>query len=286
MQCNLSEAQSLTVGQLFEINCRAVAAAPDFTELDPEKIELRLSEADQHKLKILKAEKFSATEMKLTVTSYKAGDHDLKAVQIIENGKSYVLGDLKYTVTSVINPQEPPAEPFPSQGPFTVSLPLWYWVVGAAVVLLVVFQIYWRIRQKAQKKKLLQEMQIDGFAADPLAQFFQTLRKQQRSYAFFSGGASSPEEIITFVSELEKAFKLYIGRVFKVPAYFWSSRKVLKDIRKNYRREYDLVGPVIRKALAELSRAQNAKGQMSAQDCMQLNDLIRKQVDEIQRARV
>ena len=124
-------------------------------------------------------------------------------------------------------------------------------------------------------------MQIDDFAADPTAQFFQTTRKQQRSYSFFSGAPVNPEEAKKFVDELDQAYKLYLGRIFRVPTFYWSQRKILNDIKKHYRTEHIALGPLFRKGLAELSRAQKADGQMLAQDCIQLSDLIQKQVDQI-----
>ena len=153
MKCNIGESDFLDVGKLFEISCQSDStSAPEFVNFNPDHLELRLSEAENYKLKILKAEKFSDNEMKLTVTSYKAGEHNLKALQIVDGDKSYVLGDLKFTVKSTIDPKEPRKEPFPSIGPFAVQLPMWYWLTGAVVLILVIFQIYWSIRQRKQKK--------------------------------------------------------------------------------------------------------------------------------------
>lgn len=277
MKCNLSGAEILTVGQLFELNCTAESS--EVADLNPEAIELRLEEKDKYSLKIIKLEKLTDKDIKWTLTSYKTGEHDLKAVQIVSGDKSFVLGDLKFSVNSVIKKEEPVTEPYPSQGPLGVHLPIWYWVAGGAVLLLIIAQIFWRIRQRAQKKKLLQDMQIDSMAQDPLAQFFQSSRKMQRQYSFFSGGEIEEKNVIQFVDELSKAYKLYLARLFRVPTYFWSDRKILSGIKKSHRSMYQELKFSLRKALSELSRAQKASGKMSAQDSMQLFELIRKQVD-------
>ena len=125
-------------------------------------------------------------------------------------------------------------------------------------------------------------MQIDQFAASPIAQFFQSSRKIQRQYSFFSSENAEQPEVQKFVDELAAAYKLYLARLYRVPTFFWSERKILIDIRKNYSTEYGELRSLFRKDLAELSRAQKAQGKMSAQDCRQLSDLIRKHIDQIE----
>lgn len=280
MQCNLSGADNLTVGQHFELNC--VVDAGEAADLKPESLELRLENKDKYVLKILKFEKFTDKDIKFTVTSYKAGDHDLKALQVVSGDKSYVLGDLKFSVKSVIQPDKPVSEPYPTIGPLGVHLPVWYWVVAFLFVAAVVGRIFWLIRAKKKKKKLLQDMQIENMAQEPLAQFFQTLRKLQRQFAFFSGGTVDAEGVSSFVEGLSGAYKLYFARRYQIPTFFLTDRQILLDFKKGHRAQFLELQASVRKCLAELTRAQQARGKMSAQDCMQLLELVRQQVEEIE----
>ena len=84
------------------------------------------------------------------------------------------------------------------------------------------------------------------------------------------------------------AFKIYLARKFQVPTLKWSERKILSDLKRNHSQVYSEFRLEIRKALAELSRAQAAVSgkvkaePMTAKDAQQLVDLLRKLVDKIE----
>ncbi|MEZ0393245.1 MAG: hypothetical protein ACAH59_13580 [Pseudobdellovibrionaceae bacterium] len=272
-----SEAKTLTVGQVFYLNCEG-----EWPALQKKSLELRLEEADRYKLKLLDFEFTSKTEAQLKVTSYKVGQHQLKAVQLVDSENSVVLSDLDFTIQSVMNPQQPVTEPFGPFGPLALKLPLWFplTVLLLFAILLGVAVNRWRIRR--EKRRLLLDMRLTESAQEPIFQFYQTIRKQQRAYPAFSGHEPTPEETQNFIAALNESYKIYLARNFEVPTLKWSERKILSDLKKNHRAFYTEFRLEVRKALAELNRALNSKTKMTAQDSQQLLNLLRRHVDHIQ----
>lgn len=271
------EVADLTVGKIFQVDCKG-----DWPELKPDSLEMRLNKEDQYRLKLLKFESISKNEAKLEVTSYKAGHHTLKAVQLVDAEHSVVLSDLDFTVNSVIDPQNPPKQPYGPMGPFQTSISIWY-PLSLLLLLVVLFGfILYRWKLRRDKRRLLEEMRLSENAQEPYPQFYQTSRKLQRSYSYFSGAEPSPEETNQFIETLGTAYKVYLARHFQVPTLKWSERKILSDLKKNHKSFYQEFRLEIRKALAEISRAQSPKMQMTGKDSQQLMDLIRKQIDQIE----
>lgn len=269
----LNGSQKLTVGHVFFLNCEG-----EWPVLKKETLELRLEEADQYKLKLLNFEYTSKSSAQLTVTSYKAGTHRLTALQIVDAENSVVLNDLQFQVESVINPQEPVAEPYGPMGPLGISFPVWFPVIIALIVFSLVGYFAYRWKLKREKKKLLAEMRLLENVQDPYFQFYQTVRKVQR---VFSGAELPEEEMQKILQSLNSAYKIYLARKFQVPTLKWSERKILSDLKRSHRDFYAVYRLEVRKALAELSRALNAKNKLTARDLEQLLQLLRQQVDSI-----
>lgn len=281
MKCAVRGNGNLSVGQSFELKCEADSPA-EFSNLKLDQLEIRLEKEDQYKLQILKSEQTSDSQIQFTVVSYKAGQHQLKALQIVDGEHSLVLGDLNFQVNSMINQNEPEQEPYPTVGAFSVHVPLWYWLVAFAVVASISSWIYFKVRERRQKAQLMKEMSLDSIAQNPVSQFFQSVRKMQRAYGFFSGQSVDSAVMKDFLIELDQAYKTYLARSFWVPALQWSERKILADLKKNHKRSYDDLRPVLRKGLAELSRAQKNVDKVSSTDAQQLFELVRKQIDQIE----
>lgn len=274
------KAVSLTVGREFLLHCNK-EGPEEWPEMKTDHLDFRLDEADKFKIKLLNFKFISKTQIDLLVTSYQPGQHQLKMLQLVDAEHSLVLGDLDFTVSSVINPQEPPAEPYGPAGPFSLSLPIWYLLSlsGVILTLVLIAALKWRLR--SQKRKLLTEMRLHEYVQDPLYQFYQMARKVQRTYGFFSGQELIASEVALFVQQINEAFKIYLARQLQIPTLKWSERKTLADIKRNHRDFYQLFKKDLKQNLAELSRAQNNIAKLSAKDCQQLLDLLRRQVDSM-----
>jgi hypothetical protein len=258
----------LTVGRPFVLKCDG-----DWPELNVEKLELRLEEADKQKLKLLKFEKRSGSEAYLLVTSYQVGNHQLKAVQLVDSEHSVVLGDLQFSVQSVIDPAAPPKEPYGPMGPIVFGIPLWFWLTLSIVLTLVVSLIWWRGARRARRKKWLLEMKLYEKVLSPMAELGKSLRHLQKDLT------AGPD----LVKNLDLSYRVYLARMFKSPTLYLSDRQILKDIQSSSEGLYDEQSEVILKTLEELNRAGKAKSDITQRDLEQLIQMVRRGAEDIDR---
>jgi hypothetical protein len=284
MQCQIhipevatEPSSELSVGSVFEWVCEGA-----WGDLRPESASLRLDSGDQYKLKLLKFQFTSKDQGTLTVASYRPGNHQLKAVQLVDDKNSVVLGDLSFTVKSVLDPKDPRKEPFAPFGPFSLSLPIWYPLSLSLLLVLFLGYFIWRWQQRRLKAKLLGNMQAFEVGQDPYFQFYQSLRKLQRGYSYFSGGEPSAEENVGFIQGVVEGYKIYLARNFQIPTLYWSPQKILWDLKRNHKLFAAEFEKEIRKALTEGERALQSPSVMTGKDGQQLFDLVRKQVDQME----
>ena len=277
VDCKVEIPNELTVGTEFTLSCDG-----QWPSLNPNKIELRLDPADTYKLRLLDFQYVTKDKLLLKVTSYQPGQHQLKAVQLVDDAQSVVLGDLSFTVASVLNPTEPEQEPFGPMGPISLRTPIWYWLAWVFVIVAVSAFIYLKIKRRVQRQKLLNELQTHDSSMLPLHQFNLVFRQLQRRFAFFTQSelpvTTEPGEA---VSELSKAFRIFLGRLLQVPALQWSDRLILRDIKTHHRKVYPEIRDDLKKFLAELDRALKANSKLAAKDAIQLFEMARKVADKI-----
>jgi|GEM_PF-3837678 len=280
---------ALNVGSVFELHCPSVSDV--WQGITPDQAQLKLPEADQYKLKLLKLDFPSKNEAVLTVTSYKPGSHNLAGVQVISHDASgdhmVTLAPIQFSVVSVMDQQTPQEEPFGALGPVKLSLPLWYWLVIVGVVVFFAGMIWLRIWKRGKKKKLLAKMHVFETAQTPFFQFHHSVRKIQREIGFVSEGGTTIDVMASAVKELSQAYKIYLARTFLIPTLDWTEKQILSDLKKNYRSIYEEHRGGFKKSLAELSRAQaalSAEGslQLSLKDIAQTLKMVRDHVDQVE----
>lgn len=271
--------EGLTVGEIFYYSCNG-----DWPKISPKTVELRLDKENLYKLRLLNLEFKSSNEARLTVTSYEVGQHKLPAVQLVDGENSILLGDLQFTVKSVMDPQNPAKEPLGPLGPFHLMLAPIYWISVLIGVLLILSYVGNRIYQRRQKKKLLAKMEIDQYSQSPLNQFYATTRKLLRSTGISDGEELSSEKKQQYILDLEKSLNLYVARKYLIPTDYWKPRRISGDLKRNYPDIYDVLRADLRKLFAEFSRAKKNSQQkdsksLSNRDCLQLAEMSRKFVE-------
>lgn len=273
--------KALTVGGEFAILCNGAWPENFYPENSPLP-EFVLAKEQAHSVKLLGLEFTGKDQAKLTVTSYKAGLLQFRDLTLKSGEQVQSLGDLEWTVASVMNPNEPQQEPYGPQGPFKLTIPLAYWVILFAVIFLFVFTIGTKLYRRSQRKKLMSDSRLQESALAPAQQFYQSLRKLQREFGFFNGVKAEEGEITKACSAVEEAYKTYISRVFNVPALNWSPSLVISDIKKQkYQIDSELLTKM-KKNLNELERASKSKVKVSEKDCQQLIELVRVHVDSLE----
>ncbi len=267
---------ALTVGQPFELSCDG-----DWTKFDFRQAEFKLDEADLYKIKILSGT-VGSNEAHLKVASYVVGDHSLKALSLVSGNEARNLNGVHFQVTSVLDPKEPPAEPFGPRGPFGLSFPWWYHAIWITFVLVILSLIFKRWKNWREKRKLIAALEAQGAAVEPFAQFNQSLRRLQRQFSFLGEKQEALIKIkIEFAEELEKAYRTYIGRTFLIPTFTWKDSHVLRELKSTDKKVFQEQGAAVDRLLQEFQKAKEQKEQLKNQDLLQLLEFARKNVDEI-----
>lgn len=274
------EGKELTVGEKFALSCKGAAVK----DLNPEKIELKLDDKDKYALKLFKAQKSESGDLILEVTSYLTGDRELKAVQIVDDQNSLVLGDMKLHVASVMNPQEPRKEPYGPWGP--IRFFPWSVVVLLIVLLIAVITPFVALGlRRRQRRKLVDQVDSKSFQYPPFQELHRCLRQSQRNYLFLSDARAPAESnaLESALGELDQSFRTYITRQFKVPALHWRAGRLVRTVQTEFPKLDEQTIHDLGLTLTELEKANRQKQNLNSQDLAQILKIIRKTSDEIYR---
>ena len=267
---------ALTVGQHFAVECTG-----DISQIRSETPELRLDEADKYKIHFFGLKKVADDKIELDLTSYRVGNHQIKAAQLIDGESSVVLSDLNLTVASVMDPQEPVNEPFGPMGPMNLYWPWWLWLILVFVILSVIGLISVRIRQRLQKKKMLEEIEQHDSALSPEDEFHIQVRKILRFHSILSFPEQkiNPSEAQAILQRLNHQWRLFVARKFLIPTSKWSDKLILKELKAEYPLCHKDLGTEIKDLFLEFERALNPSKTISTKDILQIIEISRQVVD-------
>jgi len=125
--------EKLTVGAEFLLSCQGPAVA-----LDQAHLALELPKDAQYALRLLAVRGLKDGTAEFVATSWTAGEVKLKPV-LTDGAKHIALGDVQFTVASVIDPQKNPEnKAYAPWAPVALVWPFWIWIALAlfAVLLL------------------------------------------------------------------------------------------------------------------------------------------------------
>lgn len=264
----------LTVGQRFAFHCEG-----PWPTMDAATVELRLEEADKYKLKLLKFQSADPGAADLEVVSYVVGPHELKAVQLTDAQNSVVLGDLKFEVKSVQNPEEPVQEPFPPLGPMTF-FPVLFAVVIAALIAALAGGVFIGMLRRRHRRKILNEVLDKVYQSTPAPEFYRELRALSREYLFMTDPKASTEgaPLTEILRAINRHFRVYLVRTYLVPAHRLPATKILKELQPVLGKD-SFVLLRLGQVLRELDRALANETNVRGADLEQLSRLVREWVE-------
>ncbi|MGE4132867.1 MAG: hypothetical protein AB7F86_14600 [Bdellovibrionales bacterium] len=270
-----AELSELTVGAKFHLQCSGDIAV-NWSQ-DPVVAVFGKNE-EKYSIHILQADRLAPNAVDFTVTSYRAGDHKPEYVRFVQGENGFEWLKPTWTVRSVLKQGEEP-KPFPSYGPWSLSLP--YWIFAAlALALAIVGYVVWRkVRKYNQRVALLAELQKHKTALSPIHQYYRDTRGISRRLH----NARQMEELATIAQDLERNFKLYFLRRFQIPTLDWSDGQILRDLRHRHRKVYRGSGDDLRKALREI-RSLSGQKQILLKDLEQVQRLSLNVIEKADRA--
>lgn len=276
-------AEPMNVGDPFTLNCQGEfgqAFSANTQTVFPE-------DANKYNLKILGVKSASASDAVFTVVSYKAGEFTNQAFILTDGAVTAKVEGLNWKIESVL---EQDAKPFPPLGPLSMRYPNALWI-AIAIIIAVIGIVIWRIMSKRRaRRELIQAVLGVGREDVPFrelikiqntqayTQFSRDLRVIQKE---MNAMKAKPTEEIW--GDLEKAFRFYLVRELLTPAFNWSHRQILGDIKKNHRKVYNRCASQLRKGLNEFDKGKGQK--VAVTDCEQMYALVRQIADDIYEAR-
>lgn len=272
---------SLNVGDLFVLKCQG----DDLVELSKESVHVQfLNREDDYKLKILSTQISDPLSKEFLVTSYKPGEHKLSHITIQdETQKGFQVESLEFTVASVIDPQNPPQGEYGPLGPYSLQWPWWHWASWGIGIFLVLFLVAKYLRRYLQRRRLLEELSVHNTALPAFQVFNKEIRILMREASLPDKVRKAPFSIPDYFKSIEKSFKMYLVRRFKVPAHIWSSNAVLRDLRKRHKKVYQDEGVLIKKIFVEIEKAESSLSTLTKEDCEQLIEMSRIVLQRIER---
>lgn len=266
----------LSVGAKFDLICEG----PEVTEwkLPPQfQWESEEKKWTLHSLKTIEA---TPSKIHLQVVGYKAGEFS-GPFSITGSDQKVRVEKLDWKIPSVLGDQQGQqvqmVPPFPA---LKIAYPIWLWL-GVAVILAIIMSfsiLAWR-RRKRRAELISKLSEFEKFGT-PYQQFHRELRALLRAYEGVQteNDQKSPEK---YFQVLENLFKTYLARNFKVPALNWSEKQVIADVRKRYKKQFKLFGPLLLRIFVEIQRAKKTK-KVNYTDVRQLHEMMRRFVEGLE----
>ena len=261
--------KTLTVGDLFKIECPSSSFI-----LNPKTLKFTTKKPFQ--LQILKTELQPDGRLQLLVTSYQVGEFNETNLSLTDGVGKVLVKGIQFKVQSVIDPKNPPKEPFGPFGAYTLSLPMIYLWVSLSIITLLLVGGALKVIRRWQRRRLIDGLKKHDSRLSPQTQLHVRFRQLERN-RFLEGG-----ELKKYLLELDDILRVYIIRKFKIPALDWSDRLVIKD----FRNRFAFFGAEMVKELVVLLReTRKVKAMLEPQskDIEQLERKIKRWADQVER---
>lgn len=274
--------QELTVGREFYLSCEGEWPK----DLQQDKLQFILKPEQKYSIKLLHFEFRSPSVADLKVTAYHAGGIRLENLQLSDGQQTLDLGTVEYLVQTVLEqPAEggKPQEPFGPIGPAKLPVPALYWALMVGVLLVVIGVVSAKLFRVVQRRNMIRRLKRHDSAQSPIAEFYATQRRIQRSNPVFFGGEAELADVQSCVIDLQKALLIYLTRRYQVPALEWSPRLIIKNLKSYHRPVYEEFHGDLLKLLKEFYKALQAKQLLRTQDALNLSKRTRKLVEEMEK---
>ncbi len=207
----------ITVGRHLNLNCKSLAA----TNFNFSKAQFKISEKNPYDFKIFGISQKAEGDFVVDFTLYSAGEHQLSQYVLTDGANEVSINAPAVTVASVLPAQQDgkPPQAFGPLFPIAIAVPLYYYILLLAFIVVAVSLAALRIKRLAYYKKLKIKLKDYSSPSDPDTQFYKTIRQAEKSdYPF---------------AQVEQAFRLYNLRTYQIPMFDLSNEKALKYFKYN-----------------------------------------------------
>lgn len=274
---------TLTVGREFILSCEGEFPR----DLQTDKVHVIIPADFKYNLHFLAFEFRNPTTADIKLTAYRAGEFKIPDLQITDGVQTVSLGPVDYRFESVLPAPQPgeqqaKQEPYGPVGPAKLSVPMLYWAILAGAMGLVLLLILTKIYRVVQRRSMLERLREHDSALSPLSQFHQDLRRLQRKNAVYFGVPATAGDVQEAFAALHMSFLLFLTRKYRVPAFEWSERLVLKDLKKYHARVYAEFGVDTKKLYREFRHGLKDKTKLSENDILNLTQSTRTLLEKME----
>jgi hypothetical protein len=210
----------ITVGRHVFLKCEG-----EWTKtFDFARAEIKVEETQKYVIKVLKAEARDASSFDVDFTLYSAGKMQFPQMILTDGTNEISLGQQQFQVISVIEKpaggQQPAQQPKPYGMifPLNLSWPALYFILLASVIVLFLVGLVFQLRRAARYKRLIDDLKNYHSAIDPDLQFYKSIRlAEKKQYP---------------LDEIEKAFRLFVLRVYQIPMFTLDNRQIIRFFKK------------------------------------------------------
>lgn len=258
----------LSVGQILHLRCEGDWIGwGDSAALNLQKWQLRFDgmEADPYRLKILSATKAEeATGVyDVQLVSYRVGTHPLKAIQMVSDEASVVLGDYSLNVKTAQSEEEPVTEPFGPWSAMSGPLP-WMTLGGLLLVLALIGYLILRpILRRRKHARWMKELPPQRFSI-PEQELYKVMRTSMT------------------LSRLKEAFQVYLARKFNIPAHRMPRAQVVRLIREQVQTQDSKSIDALQELLSEFDKFDGVEN-LSEKDSAAMLSRITRFLDAVEK---
>lgn len=173
-------------------------------------------------LKIFSVKPETSGSFKMDFTFYLAGDKNLGEFPLTDGTNEIILNSQPLKIESVLKPSDDgkPQQPYGPMFPIGISVPGSYYLYALGLLAVLAIYLVIKGRRIHYYRKLKAKLNEYQSPVEPEAQFYRAVRSAEKQ------GYPLPE--------LEKAFRLYSLRSYRLPLFDLSNQRAIRYFKRNY----------------------------------------------------
>lgn len=212
------ESQKMTVGRHLIFNCKSDTS---LESVDVSQLVVKSATLDAITYKVFAIQKPSADQVQIEMTFYRAQEIQPTDFVLFDGTTEHQINASVVKVASVLQPTEDgkPPQAFNSIFPVSLSIPLSYYIIILAVVLLTGLYSFFKVKRLNYYRKLKEKLAVHDSPTEPDVQFYRSVRSSEKQ--------AYP------LKSLEEAFRLFCLRTYEIPMFDLSDEKAVRYFKHN-----------------------------------------------------
>lgn len=249
--------------------------------LDGKHLSLELPQEAKHALRLLETKSLTENRAEFVATSWMSGELKLASVTLSDGSKRVGLGELKFTVASVLDPKSnPEMKPYPPWSSLAMAWPLWIWFAFMLLVAALAGWIGLRMRRTLRRKRLLRLLEKNPIALSPFHQFNKDLRRLARTVPADASGWDQAAER-NYFREVDQALRWLLARELVIATFERAPRDINRDLKRTDARKHKALHKDLSLVMNELAQAQSGQHRLPINDVLQITELARSFADRV-----